>query len=722
MKKFYQLYISIVIIVVAAPGLAKELIEIPLLTEAAKIDGRLDEEVWKRAAMFTSFKTFKPDYGKTGSEKTVAYLYSDHHNFYFAAKCYQKNAGEIKASVTKRDNMFGDDWIAFCIDTFSDKQRAYGFLVNPFGIQGDGMLNHDGNLDGSHDMIWFSKGQIDKDGYSVEIKIPFKSIRFPLKKQVTMGIWLVRQIVKTSENMSFPALSPNRGATLSQMKTIRVREMKYNRVIELLPALTHSRVRQHHEGEWTPDEKKTELSLTGKVGLTPSLTLDATINPDFSQVEADAGQIDINLRHAIYYQEKRPFFLEGMEYFNFAGNTEDAPLYSVVHTRNIVNPVFGLKLTGNIGSRNSLAVIYAKDRKLLNGNNDEDGSRYSHFGILRLKHSLKKDNYIGSFVTMNELDNGHNRIAGVDGRFRLSGLSKFEYHLLGSSTATKGNNEGQTGHAAAIRYSYETRKTILDIGLQDISPNFQVNSGFLTRRGLTRLGAFGMVKIYPKSTFFQRIEPFYWSFHILDRESNMMESFNLFTLRFQLPRSSQFRIDFMLANEVFSGERFSRNGIGCQFNSHITKQLFLHLFFRHSGAIFYDPDNPFGGKANRASISAEYQPFEKLNSSLDISYSDFKRSSDGQMEYNYTIIRNRTTFQLNKYLFFRGIAEYNVYHKKLNIDLLASFTYIPGTVVHLGYGSVFRRLKWDENSYIPSDRFHERQRAFFLKLSYLWRL
>ena len=138
--------------------------------------------------------------------------------------------------------------------------------------------------------------------------------------------------------------------------------------------------------------------------------------------------------------------------------------------------------------------------------------------------------------------------------------------------------------------------------------------------------------------------------------------------------------------------------------------------------ITYDPDEPFQGKGNRASLSLEYQPTEKLNFSLDLSFSNFYREADSERIYNYTIMRNRTTFQINKYLFFRGIAEYNTYWKKLTVDFLASFTYIPGTVVYMGYGSIFEKIKWENREYVNSDRFLETKLGFFFKISYLWRL
>ena len=719
--------IAIFVLMVLVGGLAveeKAAMEIPLIHTPPQIDGKLDETVWSTAACFQDFISFQPDYGKPASEKTVMYLCSDRENFYFAAQCFQKNPSEIKATVTHRDNMFGDDWVGFCFDTFHDMQSAYGFVVNPLGIQGDGIVNTEGDLDERHDMVWFSKGVIDGKGYTVEARIPFKSIRFPIKKQVKMGLWMVRKIVRTSENACYPEIFPGKGAILSQLQPILVRDMKYKRIVELLPALTHSRDQSIDRGQWGVEDRQTDFSLTGKLGITPSLMLDATYNPDFSQVEADAGQVDINLRYALYYSEKRPFFLEGMEEFKFAGNTEEAPLYAVVHTRAIIDPLLGFKITGKLDRKNSISTIFAIDEPLdpLSGIPSE--SHRSVFGILRFRHALKKDAYFGGFYTGRDVSDGYNRVAGIDGRFRVSNFAAAEYHLLGSLTKAPETDDTIPGHALGLRYLFSNRHFILDAGVQDISRDFQVDTGFLTRRGLTRFALMAMYRTYPGSKFFQRFDTFYWSHHILDKESNLFETTNLFTFRVHMPGSSMFRIDLLLANEVFAGKRFGTSALGFQVESQLTKHLYVYAFYRYGGSIFYDPDKPFPGKSNQAYLTLQYQPAEKFTTSLDLTYSDFYRRSDSQKEYDYTILRSYTTFQLNKYLFFRGIAEYNFFREELFLDFLASFTYIPGTVVHIGCGSVLEKIHWDNNlkEYIPAQHFQQTHRAFFFKVSYLWRL
>jgi len=692
----------------------------PLVAPSASvppvIDGRLDEAVWETGLKFTDFKTIKPDFGKEPSLKTEAYFLYDAENLYIAFRCYDDEPNKIKANVSKRDAMFADDTVGLCLDTFNDAQNAYLLIINPLGIQGDGLMNSIGNMEPSMDFVWYSKGQIDDKGYTVECRIPLESIRFASRKTVVMGMAFVRQVIRTSEEFSFPAMFPDKGSLISQLQPVSITGLKYNRVVEILPAITHSDHSIMQGGRLERDLRQTDFSLTAKVGLTSDLTTDATYNPDFSQVESDAGQVDFNIRYALYYPEKRPFFMEGQEYFQFAANPEDSPFRAVVYTRNIINPIFGFKGTGKVGPKSTVAAIYAHDD--LPG---ETGDRYPDFGIVRFRQSFKDDSYIGGFYTSRFQGSGFNQLAGADGRIRLNGASVAEYHLFGSFTRNPGETATNNGHALGLYSNYGTRKVYTEVELQDISKYFQVDTGFITRTGISRLAPFFMYKIYPKSSFFQRIEPFYWGEYIRDKFYGTFETFNVFVLRFWLPRSTMFRVDGFLGNEGYIGQKFNRDGYRVMLQTQLTKQLYVQSLFRRGGMIFYDPEAPYQGYGDQADLYAEYQPLDKFAFGLSYTYVDFYRKSDRQKVYDYGIIRSRNTFQINKYLFLRAIFEYNTFYRRLTTDGLVSFTYIPGTVVHIGYGSAYEKLAWTGSELVASDHFLETQRGFFFKVSYLWR-
>jgi hypothetical protein len=689
---------------------------IPPTATPPSIDGRLDDAIWSTASRFEAFKTFKPDYGKEPSQRTEALLAYDPDNFYFAFRCYDTEPGKIKSSVCKRDAMGQDDLVGVILDTFNDNQSGFTFMINPLGIQGDGIMNVQGNVDDSHDMVWFSKGLIDDTGWTVEARVPLQSIRFPSKKTLTMRIFFFRFLTRNSEQMSYPALDPNISNFMVQALPFQVSGLKYKRVMELLPAFTYGARYGAAGGALHKDEENKDISLTGKVGLTSDLTMDGAVNPDFSQVEADAGQVDINLRYALYYQEKRPFFLEGQDLWRFGGEMEDAPLMSVVYTRTIVDPTYGFRLTGKLSPRDTIAAIYAKDN--LPG---DEVDRHPDITIARYKHSLKGDSYVGGFYAGRGYGQGYNRVGGVDGRFRLNQASVLSFHLFGSLTRQTGETPLNKDHALSLTYNYQSRKWFVDLGYQDVSRNFQVDTGFLTRTGVRRLAAFAMHQIYPKSKFFQKIEPFYWSYHLYDTIYNKWETMNFFVLRFYLPRNTQVRFEGILANEIFAGNRFDRTGYGFRSESQVFKQVYVQTSIRRWGGIYYDPDAPYQGDETRFDIGVRYQPVDKLDFSLSLNYVNFFRRTSGEKIYDYTIVRSRNTFQVNKYLFLRGVVEYNFYRKRLTADALVSFTYIPGTVCYMGYGSAFERQEWNGGEYVTSDRFFETKRGLFFKISYLWR-
>jgi len=708
----------------AAASTARTPAAAPALGKAAAppvIDGLLDDPAWAAGRKYEGFKTFKPDYGKDASQRTEAYFTYDPENFYFAFRCYDSDPSKIKAAMSKRDAIFQDDIVFIILDTFNDAQSGYGFIINPLGIQGDGMLDVNGNLSSSFDAVWQSKGRIDDQGWTAEARIPLKSIRFPGRDVLTMRVMFLRFFTRTSEQVTFPPIDPNYGSLMGQAQPFQVSGLKYQRVLEFIPAAT-THINYDRTADGMVRTERTPLkevpSLTGKLGLTSDLTLDGTYNPDFSQVEADAGQIDFNQRYSLYYEEKRPFFLEGNDMWKFSGNVEEGPLQAIFYTRTIVDPTFGFKLTGKVSPRDTVAAIYAQDSLP-----DDAVDARPDFTIARYKHSLRDDAYIGAFYSGRETGSSFNRVGGFDGRFRLSQTQVASFHLFGSLTKVPGAASTDADHALGLDYNFSNRKWVLDLGYQDISENFRVDSGFVYRTGLRRLSGFAMYSVYPKSKFFQKIEPFYWGYQLYDTIFDMWESFNLVTVRFLLPRNTMVRFDSLFANEVYAGARFGKSGFGIQAESQLAKEIYVQVYARRAGSVFYDPADPTQGRGTRLMGGLTYQPTAQLDFTLSLSYVDFFRKLDRAKIYDYLILRSRNTFQLNKYLFVRGIVEYNDFYKRMTLDGLVSFTYIPGTVVFLGYGSAFEKQEWDESlaGFAPSSRFHEMQRGFFFKVSYLYR-
>lgn len=242
-----------------------------------------------------------------------------------------------------------------------------------------------------------------------------------------MRVAFVRSITRASEQLSCPPLSPDKGSPLMQTIPVVFSGLHYKRVAEFIPAFTYGNIYNASEGQLVKTDENKDFSLTGKFGVASDLILDGTYNPDFSQVEADAGQIDINLRYQLYFPEKKAVFLWKGRALELRGMVEEAPVQAIVYTQTIINPDFAFKLTGKISSKDTVAAVYGRDNLP-----DDPVDEHPDFTIARYKHALKGDAQLGAFYTGKETVGGFNRVVGVDGLFRFSGTTTFSFHLFGS--------------------------------------------------------------------------------------------------------------------------------------------------------------------------------------------------------------------------------------------------------------------------------------------------
>ncbi|MFO7979575.1 MAG: DUF5916 domain-containing protein, partial [Candidatus Aminicenantes bacterium] len=283
-----------------------------------KIDGKLDDEFWQNATVLDDFTQFEPVEDSVPSEKTKAYIGYDRKNLYIAVRCYDSRPEAIRANLCKRDKVEGDDQITIYLDTFMDKKRAFTFQVNPCGVQSDGVYNEFQRrrpgggfekIDKTWDTFFLSNARIDELGYTIEMQIPFKSLRFPDSASQIWGFQIQREIQRKNEEIYWAPRSRDVNGFLNQAGTLRIEgKLETGKNLELMPVVTGRKT----------DEKglNPKPGINLKYGITSDLTADLTLNPDFSQIEADMPQVDVNQRYELYYPEKRPFFLEGKDIFD----------------------------------------------------------------------------------------------------------------------------------------------------------------------------------------------------------------------------------------------------------------------------------------------------------------------------------------------------------------------------------------------------------------------
>jgi len=690
-------------------------------TAPPKIDGVLDDPVWRNAAFVDVFRTYTPDFGRDVPQRTKTLMAYDADHLYFAFRCDDDHPELIKAAVTGRDNIRPDDWICINLDSFNDQQSLYAFYVNPHGIQMDSRYAAN-QEDFSVDLLWESGGTIDSAGYSIEIALPLKRLRYAGSDSVTMSVYFERRISRTSEQVAHPPMDPAKGfALVTQTVPMVYHGLQQPTLLEFIPAFTFSQRYEDRGGSLGLSDHLRDLSLTGKYGITSDLILDGTYNPDFSQVEADAGQVDVNLRYALFFPEKRPFFLEGSEIYTLAGTvTSDLdPVQSLVHTRTIVDPVVGVKLSGKLASRSTLAMLYAVDE--LDPTDPATRGEHAIIPVLRFKQALQGDSYVGALYAARETDGAHGRVFGIDGMQRVTGSSTLEMHALGSSTRDPFRPSITTGHALGLNYMYGTRDLDLQFTAKDIGEGFQADVGYITRTGVGMYSMLVRPRWYPDSSIVQRIDFQVFSVQTHDRPAGLWETYNALSAHAAWGGTLQTFVQYAIANEIFAGNRFRTDGFFIYMGGQWTRNFSGTITYTDGKAIYYS-DDPYGGHGRRLTGQVIYQPTDNIEARGSFTYSTFVSDRDGSLVYEYPITRFRLTYQVNRYLFFRGVLEYNRYRRQMLTDFLASFTYVPGTVVHFGYGSVYEHREWQQDRYVDSPNFHEMQRGFFFKMSYLWRV
>lgn len=698
---------------------AKETIKPEKTSSPPVIDGILDEDVWNNSTGISGFRSFIPDFGKELPFNTIVWLAYDEENIYFAFKCYDNEPGKIKASVDSRDKIRQDDWVCVNLDSYNDQQTLYCIYVNANGIQMDTRFAA-GNEDIGVDLVWYSAGIINDDGYTVEIQLPLKSIRFSNREPVMMSAFFERYVSRTSTHVSFPELDPAKGyAFFGQMQPIQYEGVKHYKLLEILPSVTYSYKGEQVAGTMAATENKPDAGITVKYGITSQLILDATINPDFSHVEADAAQVDANLRYQLFYPEKRPFFQEGNENFKIAstGSSPIDPMVSLVHTRNVVNPVAGAKLSGRIGSKNYISALYTADRIP-----DDDNSlygNYSHFPVIRYKRSLSDDSYLGLLGTSVINASNLNFVGGADGNLRLNKSAMLEFNSLLSSDRNNSEATRDFGHAIGVNILSDQRNLSGAIGVKEISANFISRTGYIERTGVTIMTGSLTPKVYPESAIFRRFDFGIFTGQVRDNIYDLWETNNSLSVTSWIGGTVKAKIQYNLSTEIYQGEKFNTSGLQFMMTGTAGTRIDGTLSYRRRNAIYY-PES-LQGFGNVFAGEIRYLPFEKLHTQLSVSFQDLFDETDREKIFDYLLLRGRVTWQLNRYLFLRSIAEYNDYRKSVSTDFLASFTYIPGTVFHVGYGFLSEYREWNGIEYIESERLMEMKRGFFVKFSYLFR-
>jgi hypothetical protein len=474
---------------IAVAGIA----DLPRTDLEIRIDGTLDEKAWEDAIRIEIDTETRPGENIPARVNTIAYLVEDGQHLFIAFDAEDPNPRAIRAYLRDRDSAYNDDFVGVVLDTYNDARRAFEFFVNPLGVQMD-LTNDDVNKyeDDSWDAIWQSAGRIHEKGYIVEMRIPLSQLRFPnVDGKQTWGIDLLRFYPRDKRyRFSNNAIDRNVNCYLCQFSKIQGFEnAEAGRDLEIVPTITALQNEMTDDPGVTPmqgGDPEAEFGVSVRWGITPDLTANLAINPDFSQVEADVAQLDVNNQFALFFSEKRPFFLEGADYFR-------TPIRAVF-TRTVADPSVGAKLTGK-RDKNTFGVFAARDEVtnlLFPGPFGSDTTTLQQENttfVGRYSRSFGDASSVGALLTVRDGDDYHNHVGGLDLNWKISDQHSVQLQYLQSDTeypAQISRDFGQPlgsfdGSAMTAGYDYDSRNWFAYLRHNQRSADFRADAGFLPR-------------------------------------------------------------------------------------------------------------------------------------------------------------------------------------------------------------------------------------------------
>ncbi len=720
-----------------------------------KVDGVLDEEAWASATIIPLPFEWQPGDNIPSPVNTECLVTYDTHNFYVAFRCYDPEPRKIRAHLMDRDDtdkLILDDHISIMIDSFNDERRAFQFRVNPLGVQADANFSEsEGYEDFSWDAIWDAAGKITDWGYAIEMAIPLNQLRF--KKMDGPQTW------GFSAERSWPRDARHRMLSHTQPRDVACILCQFNKLtgfdgitpsqnIELNPTVTGTRTDEIPEGGY-PDQPlqngktKVDPGLTAKWGITPNLILNAAANPDFSQVEADVAQLQVNRRFALFYPEKRPFFLEGADFFL-------TPVQAVF-TRTVADPIWGAKVTGKVGGT-AIGVFTDQDEvtnlvfpanqgTTLGALENAEGNAMDSFGgVVRVRQDVGRMSTIGVLYTGRAATGYHNNVGGVDGFLRFNEKHSVTFQYLRSETdypAAVAEAYGQSdspfgGNAFFVDYSYWSRNWLAEAMYQDLGPGFRADYGFVPRVDTRDAVATVFRQFWGKpGGWFNLIRLGFQGEFIYDHAGTLTDRNLLVGLMYQGQLETQVNLHGLFARTFYGGKYFDTPL--AMINSHIRPFSGSEFGLDASAGEAVDFANL--RVANILAVGPRLTL--NLGRHFNVTASDaYERLYlSGQTIYKVNLLQGRFIYNFSIRAFVRAIVQYqdlrqNPAMYSMPVDpkqqhvftqFLFSYKLNPRTVFFLGYSD--NALGGDlEASGFGRVAITRTDRTFFLKISYAFQI
>ncbi|HQT90572.1 MAG TPA: DUF5916 domain-containing protein [Candidatus Kryptobacter bacterium] len=702
-----------------------------------QLTGKLSDPLWQSATPVELNYEIQPGENTPARQRTLVYVLFSSDRLYFGFRAFDSDPKAIRSHITDRDRMTDDDFVGVILDTYGTMQSGYEFFVNTYGIQFDAMRTSN-NEDGSFDCVWYSAGNVNDTGYTAEMAIPFKSLRFaPDEKQHWM-VEFLRNLPRDSRyQMTWTPIDRNNPCILCQGGTIEgIQGIEAANNLELLPYAMAAQTGSMGDVE-DPASEFTAGPIKGRVGIglkyAPSsdLVLGAVVNPDFSQIESDAAQISVNNTFSIFYPEKRPFFLEGADLFG--------TLASAFYSRMINNPLGASKLTQKSGSF-SLAYLVAYDREspfIVPGEEGSDfvgTSEKSLSNVVRAKYDFGSESFIGGLFTSRNFSAAHNYMGGLDWNFLFAGNFYFVGQALLSDTRELNNlsifdnqrHYGSTQYTAAFdgeQYGgggmqadlkRNARDYSFDLSYVRVSPTFQAQDGFITSTNTRVLSYWHGYWVYLNNSIIENASLQTSSGLHFNDEGFLKEKWTMVGLQLQLKGQTYVWVDFLpLNDEIFHSVPFGKI-YRTEFTVNSNLSSTVAIYFNGSvGRFIYRADQPELGRGNNFWIETVVKPTDKLSADVSYARSRLWSVNDSHLFYDGYIVRGVFAYQFSSEFFVRLISQYDQFAKQIQVDPMISYKLNPFTVFYVGSNHGFAKFS------LPYG-VERTVQQFFIKIQYLW--
>lgn len=707
---------------------------------AITIDGNLNDFGWSTAQKAGNFAEHFPEEAAEPEVQSEVWVTYDDNNLYLAFLAADDPSG-IRASLRDRDEMWSDDYFGILLDTYGDAAWAYFLFANPLGVQGDSRFATAGGEDDGFDIIFSTEGLVTDSGYQLEMAIPFASLRFPNRPVQTWRATFWRTRPRASrEQHSWAVIDRDDPCFLCQFGTLTgIEGVSPGGALEILPTVVASQAGALTDPS-SPVATFDNAGITGDIALdlkysfASGLTAEGSVNPDFSQVESDVAQIDVNTTFALFFPERRPFFQEGSDLFR--------TFFNSVYTRQINNPQFATKLVGRMG-RTTVAYMGARDEDSpillpFEERSYVGRAKKSVSNIARFRQTFLEDSYVGVLLTDRRLDGGGSgSVASVDGTFRFLDKYRFEYQLLGSYTRepddtslTAGVNgltfdggkrtaafdgESFTGFAQYTSLERSARTWNFDIDYWSASPTFRADNGFENRNAFRRISMWQALLFYPTSSFVDQIRPGVFAQRTWNFDGAVKRTFIEPGIAFQFKRQTFVNVWANFGDERFADVDF--NGlrrVGIFVNSAFSDPVRLGFVVQHGRSVFRDRSNPLLGSGTDAEIFATIKPAARLVIEPSVNYSTLSELHGDREFFSGFILRTRTNLQFSRELFVRVVIQYNDFSNSLDIEPLLTYKLNPFSLFYIGSSLAYRDFD-DPRGMTRTSR------QFFTKFQYLFR-